>query len=309
MHSTYRLLAPAPPSDGSPEPNGKEPRRRKKKARLACDQCRLKRVGVSNLVLAYYSLAPHCLGITPRADNWGQCDSIRPECARCLKAGTPCVYLSEDAAATPTMALKSKVENLERRLQEHVDFLERIRNAPEDEALSLVRQLRSTQNVSALLLSHQGCFGGTSQLSEHASAVAVMPSIGSGIESEMSMIQPPTAYHFIVSPNPSSVTSASLANGPASLSVATSSGSTSLPSSEPHAYCDPRLEHLSVEFWTRIPIDDRLAAQAISHFVELDHHVLGFFNADLFLRDLIQQGLTFCSSFLFNSVMAIACVC
>lgn len=69
MHSTYRLLAPALPSDGGPEPNGKEPRKRKKKARLACDQCRLKRIGVSNLVLVYYTLAHRCLETTPRADN------------------------------------------------------------------------------------------------------------------------------------------------------------------------------------------------------------------------------------------------
>lgn len=206
------------------------------------------------------------------------------------------------------MALKSKVEDLERRLQEHVDFLESIRNAPEDEALSLVRQLRSTKSVSALLSSYQGRFGGTSQLSEHASAVAAIPLIGSGIESEISMI-PSTSYQFLVPPNSSSETSASLTAGLATPSVATPSSYTSLSSSGPHAYCDPRLEHLTVKSWTQISIDDRLAAQAITHFLELDHHVLGFFDADLFLRDLVQQDLTFCSSFLFSSVMAIACVC
>lgn len=55
MQSVYRPLAPAPPG-GPPDHSGSEPRKRKKKARIACNHCRLKRVGVSRpesyLVLA-----------------------------------------------------------------------------------------------------------------------------------------------------------------------------------------------------------------------------------------------------------------
>jgi hypothetical protein len=234
-----------------------------------------------------------------------QCDGGRPECSRCQKARVPCVYLSDDAEATPTMALKSKVESLQRRLQEHTDFLENIRNAPEDEAWRIVRQLRSTENASAVLSLYQGRVGDTGQISQHTSARAVIPSTESNVESELVMVHP-RAYPILVPPSPSSIPPASLIGGS---TQTTSSSSTPLSLSEPYTYCDSRLERLSVRYWTRIPIDDGLAARAISHYLEVDHPVLGLFDANLFLRDLVEQGLNFCSSFLFSSVMSLACVC
>lgn len=233
-----------------------------------------------------------------------QCDGDRPECSRCQKARVPCVYLSDDADATPTMALKSEVESLQRRLQEHTDFLDCIRNAPEDEALKIVQRFRSTENPSAMLSSCQAGTGVISQLSQHASVGAVIPFAESGVEFELSMLHP-TAYPILMPPSLSSVASASLVGG---LTRDTSASSTPLSSSEPCTYCDSRLERLSVSYWTRIPIDDVLAARAISHYLTVDHPILGFFDADLFLRDLVGQGLNFCSTFLFSSVMSLACV-
>lgn len=203
------------------------------------------------------------------------------------------------------MALKSKIDSLQRRLQEHTDFLENIRNAPEDEAWRIVRQLRSTENTSAVLSLYQGRVGGIDQISQHTSARAAIPSTESGVESELVMLHP-GAYPILVPPSPSTITPASLIR---SSSQTTSSSSTPLSLYEPHTYCDSRLEHLSVRYWTRIPIDDGLAARVISHYLEVDHPMLGFFDANLFLRDLVEQGLNFCSSFLFSSVMSLACVC
>ncbi|KAL1641744.1 hypothetical protein SLS61_009977 [Didymella pomorum] len=122
------------------------------------------------------------------------------------------------------MALKGEVETLQRRLQEHTDFIEAIRNAPDDEVLTIVHRLRATENLPAAISTYQSRISGPSLLSERASARAVMPSTESGIEFELT-----------------------------------------------------------------------------------DHPVLGFFDADLFLRDLVGQGLNFCSSFLFHSVMSLAC--
>jgi hypothetical protein len=220
----------------------------------------------------------------------------------------PCVYLSDDADATPTMALKREVESLQRRVQEYVNFLESIRTAPEDEVLHVVRQLRSTEDAYAILSSYQGRAGGISRISEHTTARATIPLMESDIEFELVTLHP-KVYPVAIPPNPSSVTSASLTRGLTLQGTATSLSSTSLSTSLHHKYCDLRLERLAVRYWTRIPIDDQLAAQAISHFLEVDHPILGFFDADLFLRDLVDQRLDFCSSFLFGSVMSLACVC
>lgn len=203
------------------------------------------------------------------------------------------------------MALKSEVETLQRRLQEQTDFIETIRNAPDAEVLSIVRQLRSTEDLLAVISSHQGRIAGPSPLSEHASARAVMPSTETGIEFELGMLHP-TTYPISEPPSPSSIASASLLGGS---TQNTSVSGTPMSPSESNAYCDPRLELLTVSYWTRIRIGNALAAQTISHFLQTDHPVLGFFDADLFLRDLVGQGLNFCSSFLFHSVMSLACVC
>ncbi|KAJ4988162.1 C6 transcription factor [Stagonosporopsis vannaccii] len=275
MQPAFRQLAPAPPN-GMPEPRGNEPRKRKKKARLACNHCRLKRIG---------------------------CDGARPECARCLKARVPCVYLSDDAEATPTMALKSEVESLQRRLQEHNDFLENIRNAPEDDILGIVRQLRSAGNVSTLLSSSQRRASGPGEVSDRALTRAAMPSTESGIEYELVM-RHPTAYPMLEPASPSS-TASPIVTGASSQTP--SSDRTPPSSTDFYPFCDPRLEDLSIGYWTRIPIDNDLAARAISHFLTTDHPVLGFFDPDLFLQDLVDQSLTFCSSFLFHSVMSLAC--
>ncbi|KAF1926250.1 uncharacterized protein M421DRAFT_220820 [Didymella exigua CBS 183.55] len=271
MLPSFRPLAPAPPG-GPLEPSGSEPRKRKKKARLACNHCRVKRVG---------------------------CDGARPDCARCLRSRVPCVYISDDADATPTMALKSELESLQRRLQEHADLLESIRSAPDDEVLAIVHRLRSAEDLSVVLSAYQGRIGGSSQASEHALARAVMPSAETAIDFELVMLHP-TAFPVPVPPSPSSMASAGLMGG-------SSPSGTPMSPPEPYTYCDPRLELLAVSYWTRIPIDSRLAARAISHFLETDHPVLGFFDAHLFLRDLVEQGLGFCSSFLFHAVMSLAC--
>jgi hypothetical protein len=73
--------------------------------------------------------------------------------------------------------------------------------------------------------------------------------------------------------------------------------------------CDPRLKQLRINGWTRVPMQDHLAAGLISHFLENDHPYLGFFDADLFVEDLVHHRRRYCSSFLVNAVLYIAAVC
>jgi hypothetical protein len=133
------------------------------------------------------------------------------------------------------MALKSEVETLQRRLQEHTDFVEAIRNAPDDEVLTIVRRLRSTESFPAAMSLYQGRIGGPSLLSEHASARAVMPWIETGTELDLVMLHP-TTYPILEPPSPSSIASASLLGGS---TQSTSSSRTPMSPSEPSAYCDP----------------------------------------------------------------------
>lgn len=73
-------------------------------------------------------------------------------------------------------------------------------------------------------------------------------------------------------------------------------------------YCDDRLSHIRISFWAKVPVTDAFAASAISLYLQTDQPILGIFDADLFLRDLIAQRSLFCSPLLVNALLYWACV-
>ena len=79
------------------------------------------------------------------------------------------------------------------------------------------------------------------------------------------------------------------------------------PPQEP-LYCDDRLNQLEIGLWTAVPLSNELAAAIISFYLEVDHPLLGYFDADLFLTDLIDHRLRFCSPLLVSSFLFYACV-
>lgn len=66
---------------------------------------------------------------------------------------------------------------------------------------------------------------------------------------------------------------------------------------------DPRLERVNFSNWTDISIAHSEAVQAISEYLRLDHPILGFFDVDPFLNDLSSNGTRFCSSLLVNALL------
>lgn len=170
--------------------------------------------------------------------------------------------------------------------------------------MKVVQRLRSTNDASTMQSSYPGEGSGSSYNLEHVFAHTGMPPAESGIELELTMLHP-IAYPVFVPPSPLSIATASLVAGS---EHPTPSSSTPTPPSEVDPYCDPRLGGLTIGYWTRIRIEDALVARAISHYLTTDHPVLGLFDASLFLHDLVDHALDYCSTFLFHAVMAIACV-
>ena len=70
----------------------------------------------------------------------------------------------------------------------------------------------------------------------------------------------------------------------------------------------PRLEDLDISMWTDVSISNDLAADIISSYLDLDHHIWGLFDVELFLEDLLEQRERFCSSFMVNALMFCAAV-
>ena len=71
----------------------------------------------------------------------------------------------------------------------------------------------------------------------------------------------------------------------------------------PKNLCDPRLYDLDISQWTDVKIGNEAAARAISLYLETDHPLLGFFNPDFFLDDLINIEETHCSPLLVNALL------
>lgn len=71
---------------------------------------------------------------------------------------------------------------------------------------------------------------------------------------------------------------------------------------------DARLQHLDISEWTDVPITSDLAARMISYYLESDHPVLGFFDAELFVNSLTTGYGDYCSPFLVSVLMYWICV-
>lgn len=74
------------------------------------------------------------------------------------------------------------------------------------------------------------------------------------------------------------------------------------------SYIDERLRRLQIDYWTSVPVSNGFAATVISAYLEVDHPCYAFFDVDLFLHDLVNLGINFCSPFLVSSMLSQACV-
>lgn len=73
-------------------------------------------------------------------------------------------------------------------------------------------------------------------------------------------------------------------------------------------YCDERLSDLQADFWADVAVSSDFVARAISLYIHTDHPLLGLFDTDLFITDLVGRQTRFCSRFLFHALMYLACV-
>ncbi|KAM4062178.1 fungal zn(2)-Cys(6) binuclear cluster domain-containing protein [Hirsutella rhossiliensis] len=69
------------------------------------------------------------------------------------------------------------------------------------------------------------------------------------------------------------------------------------------SYCDERLRDLDIAFWTNVPVTNEFAARVISLYLETDHPLLGTFDPDLFIGDLVARQTRHCSRLLANATL------
>lgn len=244
------------------------------------------------------------------------------------------------------MALRHQIGELRADLQEHIAYIERLRTVPEPLADAILSHLRSSPGVSAALSAiGTGLSPGPSRLSERRTAEAVTPTVGSDVLFELAVHHsttypalPPTDMTSLDCKkllSKCSILMSSQSNAAAFMEgqrmdpvedgtinpqllvteiphplrgVSATRPSTILGFSQRDQHCDHRLDRLDVYFWTKVPIGNEFAANVISYYLETEHAVTGRFDADLFVGDLVNCRLEYCSAFLVSSLLSLACV-
>ncbi|KAK8140363.1 hypothetical protein PG984_000429 [Apiospora sp. TS-2023a] len=301
-----RPAAVASPSERQGQNPDGEPTSAPKRRRIgaACEECRSRKVA---------------------------CDGSRPSCTPCVDRKAECIYrLRKDGPRGPWL--------------DHIELIERLSSAPEADALDLLRRLRESTDLSAVLLST----GIGNQDKAHSSAAnrSQPPPSFTKLESELSSLHPiayprlspidiraicresrsrfepqtglMSAKGDMVSSDSTSRLSSLIASEAPNAAFAGSPypvrGSTGSPSLSPAldhvrnpSLCDSRLHQLRMDYWTRVPISDELAARVISSYLVRGHPMLGLFDAGLFVTDLVERRLRFCTPFLLSALMYYAC--
>ncbi|KAK6859323.1 hypothetical protein PG995_002959 [Apiospora arundinis] len=71
--------------------------------------------------------------------------------------------------------------------------------------------------------------------------------------------------------------------------------------------CDTRLKSLNIGHWTNVPIPNEAAARVISMYLETDHPLLGMFDPDRFISDLVDHRDQSCSALVVNALLYWGC--
>lgn len=272
-----------------------------------------------------------------------QCDGKRPECAGCIKEKTVCQYVTASSDETHHMAVKRQLESVQGQLQQHADILEHLCSVPDSEALDTIHRLRSTPNVSGVLSAIRNK-GPRKRISSLNAARGTLPPMASNIEFESTVLHrlaypvldPIDIGTFVLddfvgidtltchSRSGSTLTDQYALESEAPLRIeppfvetdtcpphskGPPKGKSPIPNTlDPQQYCDPRLNDLDLSYWTKVPISREFAASAISVYLENEHTFMGSFDPEIFLTDLVNYGLEYCSSFLVSAVLCVACV-
>jgi hypothetical protein len=203
----------------------------------------------------------------------------------------------------------------------------------------VIRRLRSTPNASVVLSSLRGSAHTTTRLSELKALRGTISPMEFETETELSVLHQ-SVYPALMQLDLSAINIDSLLRpscfmSPASMAQGmTTQIETSLssipsiavlppsplrgarprhqspiagPALDRH-YCDSRLNHLEIDYWTCVPISNEFAACILSHYLETDHPIYACIDADLFLSALVDQTLEHCSPFLVSALMSFACV-
>ncbi|KAK6851886.1 hypothetical protein PG995_012011 [Apiospora arundinis] len=305
---SYKALAPRPAHGSSlSEPTTPPHLKKKPPPKIACETCRARKTA---------------------------CDAKRPSCTKCTRKLLPCRYNSSGER------LKQRVQDLQSSLDHHRELVNLLSETPEENIIQVLRDLRAAPEPLAYLASARGDMDITLQERRPSADTGTTGSLQSQPRADLEFDEVTARYEIAypalapiplstIDPRPRFAVPASssglyqpllnfggasdpLSNLTATLAARLSSsrqqdGTPSFGSEAAPVYVDDRLHRLQIDYWTSVPISNDFAATVISTYLEVDHPFYGLFDADLFLNDLINREITFCSPFLVTTLLCQAC--
>ncbi|KAK8022433.1 hypothetical protein PG993_013200 [Apiospora rasikravindrae] len=309
---SYKALAPRPAyGHPSPDPTPPSHSKRKPAPKVACETCRTRKTAI---------LQPH-----------PQCDGQRPSCSKCTRKLLPCRYSSTGER------LKERLRELQASLDSHVELVKLLSATPEGNIVQVLRDLRAAPEPLAYLASATNEAGTPHGRRSPTTDSSIAGSLHSPSRVDLEFDRLTTRYQIAypalppiplatVNPQPrfaDPVPKPRLDRQPAiSVGGSVSGSPATLMQGQPRS-TDP-LDNLASTLAERLrltrciagtsslrpatpPLSNDLAATVISAYLEVDHPLYAFFDADLFVHDLVNLGITFCSPFLVSSLLSHAC--
>jgi hypothetical protein len=237
---------------------------------------------------------------------------------------------------THSQALKRIIEQLRHDNEQKHQLIEQLQSLPEPEATTMFKHLRSSGDIEAVLSSLNDQARLIPRLSEVRTARAVLPGTDTRIEFELRILHQRVYTAFEPSWSQSIEIESKFASRLQFLTRASPSALVQTDVQEPAAahtsppspirgqhvqsvysihgptppiqLCDPRLSQLDMTYWTTVPSSNEFSASVLSWYLLNYHCIFGCFDADLFLNDLTNRKLDFCSPFLVSALMSYACV-
>ncbi|KAF5582748.1 transcription activator acu-15 [Fusarium pseudocircinatum] len=312
-------LTPRRQTDDDNVPAAPIAKKRRPNTRVACNRCRTKKIS---------------------------CDGGQPSCFRCSQGGYTCAYDPGSKDNARRIELEHQIDQLHDRLKQHMDIIQHLRSAPEHDALTTIQRLKSTPDLETVLSSIRSSMP-PQRLLDIETARATLPLNQSSLEFELGVLHR-NAYPALsdidtsaidisriferrtndmlpyVSTNallrsfdkldakpPNNDLTKDLTNDPPSHLWGITNCKNS-PTSGPlqeRVYCDRRLAYVRFSHWTRVSMSDEYASSILSVYFENEHAIIGTFDIDAFLDDLVDGGEEFCSSFLVSSLLCLAASC
>lgn len=193
--------------------------------------------------------------------------------------------------------------------------------ADDKEALAIFQRLRATQDPETVLSTLEGSMSKAIQPSALRTARAVSTPTFSDLEFELRVCHQSVFSALPVldmsllnmqnfmdgASTPASLYSSDMVENAARQLQSTDSLAIFQVTQEP-PIIDSRFKNLDMAYWTWVPINNQAAANIISAYLRTSHLAFGLFDAETFVRDLVDRKLNYCSPFLVNAMMAYACV-